>query len=48
MWLIFLYLILLGISAGIISLIIRFLNVSGNDGGYPGLEDVISLDYEKS
>jgi hypothetical protein len=48
MWLIFLYLILLGVSAGVISLIIRCLNVVGNDSGYPGLEDVTSFEYEKS
>lgn len=48
MWLIFLYLILLGMSAGVISLIIRFISAVGNEEGYPGLEDVTLMEYEKS
>jgi len=48
MWLFFLYGILLGISAGIISLIIHCFNIMGNANGYPGLEDVNPLEYEKS
>lgn len=47
MWLVFLYGSAIGISAGIIYLILRFIFAAENGGSYPGLEDVTSWEYEK-
>jgi len=48
MWLVFFYGSAIGIFAGIIYLVMRFIYAAENGGGYPGLEDVTLWKYEKT
>ncbi len=47
MWLIFLSWSAIVMFAVIIYLVMRFVLVTENGSGYPGLEDVTSWEYEK-
>ncbi len=47
MGLIFLYGSAIGIFAGVIYLVLRFICAAENGSSYPGLEDVTLLEYEK-